>query len=99
MLLKLQPMIVLLLFVCPDSYLLDKIYFSLPCLTADADRFKTEKISRDVFHYAKVSDKVSQLTFTKGKKDLKNYKGESVHEADINGGKMQPALLVLKNLI
>lgn len=63
-------------------------------------RFKTEKISRDVLHYAKVFDKVSQLTFTKGKKDLKkNYKGGSVYETDINGNKMQPTLLALKNTI
>lgn len=59
MLLKLQPMIVLLLFVCPDSYLLGKIYLSL-YLIVDALIGSKLKISRDVFHNAKVFDKVSQ---------------------------------------
>lgn len=59
-------MIALLLFICPDSYLLDKIYLSL-YLIAQALSVKMGKISRDVIHYAKVFDKV--LTFTKGKKD------------------------------
>lgn len=33
------------------------------------------------------------------KKILKNYKGQSIYEGDINGGKMKHTLLALKNTI